>query len=102
MKIETEDLLTINQAMEAIGCTTRRGVYRTVARAREAGKETTVSLYGKTLIPRKMIAVLKEYYYPYYSEAHQRMVKQWGAAGGTQKRINAEKAARAAKRAARA
>lgn len=82
MKIDTEDLLTIEQAAKAIGGPNRRSVYRALKRADAAGKQLSVALFGKTLIPRQHIEELRQYYYPYYSEQHQRMVKQWGAAGG--------------------
>ncbi|NBW16900.1 MAG: hypothetical protein EBR82_53875 [Caulobacteraceae bacterium] len=95
MRIDTDNLLTIEQAAAEIGAPNKRPVYRAIQRARAAGKETAVVLYGKTLVPRDKIVVLKDFYYPYYSEAHQKMVKQWGASGGTQKKKNAE--ARAAK-----
>jgi len=83
MKIDTEELLTIEEAARALGAPNKRPVYRALKRAAEQGKELSVKLYGKTLIPRSTVEILKQYYYPYYSESHQRMVKQWGAAGGT-------------------
>ena len=83
MKIDTDKMLTIEQAAEALGAPNKRPVYRALARAAEAGRVLSVSLFGKTLVPLANIKELKEYYYPYYSEAHQRMVKKWGAAGGT-------------------
>jgi selenocysteine lyase/cysteine desulfurase len=82
MKIDTDQLLTIEQAAEAIGAPNKRPVYRALKRAAEAGRVLSVSLFGKTLVPQANIEELKEYYYPYYSEAHQRVVKSWGAAGG--------------------
>lgn len=94
MKIDTDAFLTIPQAAEAIGAPNVRPVYRAIHRARADGKELTTAIYGKTLIPRANVAVLKEYYFPYYSETHQKMVKKWGAAGGTQKKLNAEARAR--------
>jgi len=94
MRIDTESLLTIEQAADAIGAPNKRPVYRAINRAKADGKEVTIVLYGKTLVPKAKVAVLREYYFPYYSEAHQKMVKQWGAAGGTQKKKNAEARAR--------
>jgi hypothetical protein len=82
MKIDTEDLLTIEEAARALGAPNKRPVYRAIKRASERGEELAVMLFGKLLVPRKNIQTLKEYYFPYYSEQHQRMVKQWGAAGG--------------------
>jgi hypothetical protein len=82
MKIDTDKMLTIGEAAEALGAPNNRSVYRALKRAAEAGKVLSVALFGKTLVPLANIKELKEYYYPYYSEAHQRMVKKWGAAGG--------------------
>jgi hypothetical protein len=98
MKIDTEAYMTVEEVAEAIGAPNKRPVYRAILRAREAGKEVTTNLFGKTLIPREMVAVLKEFYFPYYSEQHQKMVREWGAAGGTQKRLNREAGVRSTKR----
>jgi hypothetical protein len=102
MKIDTEDLLTIEQAAKAIGAPNRRSAYRALKRAEEAGKPLSVALFGKTLVPRANVEELRQYYYPYYSEQHQRMVKQWGAAGGraggVTKRARKQAQAPAAKR----
>lgn len=94
-----EDLLTPEQAAEAIGATSKRAVYRAIARAKAAGTAVTVRPFGKMLVKRDMLAVLKSYYYPYYSEAHQANVKKWGAAGGaaasvTKRRRKAEQEGR--------
>jgi len=82
MKIDTDQMLTIEQAAAAIGAPNKRPVYRALKRASEAGRVLSISLYGRTLIPVANVEELKEYYYPYYSESHQRAVKKWGAAGG--------------------
>ena len=87
MKIDTDKLLTVEEAGEQIGAN-RRAVYRALKRAAAAGKQITVEVFGRTLIPVKNIEVLREFYFPYYSPAHQRMVKKWGAMGGTQKKKN--------------
>lgn len=52
MRINTEDYLTPKEAAAAIEAPNQRAVYRAILRARAAGHETTVSIYGKTLIPR--------------------------------------------------
>ena len=93
MKIDTDKLLTPEQAGERIGAN-KRAVYRAIRRASEAGEEVVVVLFGRSLVPVEKIEVLSRYYYPYGSPAHQSMVKKWGAAGGTQKKINLEKAAK--------
>jgi hypothetical protein len=92
MKIEINDFLTIEQAAKAVGCN-RRALYRAMKRAAEAGLPTTVTILGKTVVPRAAVAGIKSHYFPYYSENHQKMVKVWGAAGGTQKGINSRKRA---------
>lgn len=96
MKIDTDKLLTPEQAGERIGAN-KRAVYRALKRAKEAGKQITVELFGRTLIPAENVKVLEEFYYPYYSDAHQRKVKEWGAAGGNTRWAKA----RAAKRSPR-
>lgn len=87
MKIDTENYLTAAQAAEELGAC-KRAVYRAMARATEDGKETFVKIFGRSLLPRSRLAVLKAYYYPPYSEAHQAKVKEWGASGGSTKRDN--------------
>jgi hypothetical protein len=82
MKIEVDQLLTIGETAQAIGAPNKRPVYRALKRAADAGRVLSVSLFGKTLVPRANIDELREFYFPHYSEQHQRMVKKWGAAGG--------------------
>ena len=82
MKIDTDQMLTIEQAAEAIGAPNKRPVYRALKRAADAGRVLSIRLYGRTLVPLKNVEELKEYYFPYYSDSHQRMVRKWGAAGG--------------------
>jgi hypothetical protein len=82
MKFDTDKLLTIDEAAEAIGAPNKRPVYRALKRAAEAGRVLSVSLFGRTLVPVANVEELKEHYFPYYSEQHQRMVKKWGASGG--------------------
>lgn len=98
-----EDYLTMIEASAAIGASGRRAIYRAVERAEAAGEgEMTVVIFGKRLVPKKNIPVLKKHYYPYYSEAHQAMVKVWGARGGAAAGVTKRKRkARAEKRAAR-
>lgn len=93
MKIDTNDYLTAKQAADELGAP-KRALYRAIARAKEAGHECTAEVLGKTFVKRSSLAVLKQFYFPYYSEQHQAMVKQWGAAGGAAKRDNLRKASR--------
>jgi selenocysteine lyase/cysteine desulfurase len=96
VKIDTDKLLTPEEAGERIGAN-KRAVYRALKRARAAGKQITVELFGRTLVPVENVEALREFYYPYYSEAHQKKVKEWGAAGGNTRWAKA----RAAKRGGR-
>ena len=91
--LDPSDYMTIKQAMEALGCP-RRTLARAISRAETDGKKIVEDFLGKPVIHKSKIAILEQYYYPYGSPAHQSMVKKWGQAGGTQKRINSEKAAR--------
>lgn len=88
MKIETNNYLTVAEAMEELGCP-RRAVYRAIARAKLAGHDVTETVLGREMIVRKMLPTLKRFYFPYYSEAHQAMVKEWGRKGGSTKAKNA-------------
>lgn len=88
MSTNTDDLLTVMEAAEAMGTTNRRAVYRAMDRAAAAGHDVSVSLFSRRLVKKSAIPTLLQYFYPYYSEAHQAMVKKWGAMGGTQKKIN--------------
>lgn len=92
MKIDLDQYLTIDQTCEALGCN-RRAVYRAIKRAKAAGKDVSVVVLGKILVLKKAVATVKQFYFPYYSEAHQRMVKQWGAAGGRQSGVTKRKRA---------
>jgi hypothetical protein len=87
MKIDTENYLTAAQAAAELGAS-KRAIYRAMARAAEDGKETFQTIFGRSLIPRNKLDVLKSYYYPPYSEAHQAKVREWGASGGSTKRDN--------------
>lgn len=93
MKINVEDYLTIDQVAEAIGGN-KRSAYRALNRAAEAGEDVIEVIFGKRLVRRSNIEVVKRFYFPYYSDAHQAMVKVWGAKGGKQKKINSQKASR--------
>lgn len=87
MKLDTNDYLTAAQVAEALG-TNKRAVYRASARAIAEGHETFVTILGRSLLHKSRVALLKQFYYPYYSEAHQKKVKEWGAAGGATKHAN--------------
>lgn len=91
MKIDPADYLTLTEAQAAIGCS-RRGLARAIERC---GRENcTVKILGKTVVPRAKLEAIRQHYYPYYSEQHQAMVREWGRRGGAQKAINAQKSSR--------
>ncbi len=91
ISLNLDDYMTVQEAREAIGCSPR-AIWRAIARA---GRErVVVEILGRTLVKKASLDEIKAHYYPYYSEAHQAMVKEWGRRGGTQKGINAKKAAR--------
>lgn len=94
--VETTDLMTVPDVVKALGAS-RRAVYRAIERAEKAGHTVMTEVLGRRFVLRTALSTLKDHYYPYYSEAHQKMVAEWGRKGGTQKRINAEKAQRRAK-----
>jgi len=91
VKINPSDYMTIQQAAEAMG-TNKRAVHRAIARAREAGHEVVDSIVGRSVIHKKNLATLKQFYFPIYGENHQAMVKEWGRRGGATKAANREKA----------
>ena len=95
MKIELSDYLTIAEAREAVGCSLR-GLYRIIDRVEAEGHAPRQTLFGRVVIPRAMLQLLKDNYFPYYSEAHQKKVKTWGQKGGSTKRANAVARAKAA------
>lgn len=89
--IDLSKYMTIPEAREAIGASLR-GIWRAISRA--GRDKVTIRFLGRTLVRKDAIEALKANFYPYYSEAHQEMVKKWGASGGKQKRINRERATR--------
>lgn len=89
MKIDTADYLTIQDVMRELDCP-RRAVYRALKRASESGHECKAEVvFGKRLFRRSALQVIKDHYYPYYSDAHQKMVRSWGSMGGAAKAKNA-------------
>jgi len=101
-RINPDDYLTLKQVMAELGCP-RRTLLRVTQRAEAAGRPVVEEILGKPVIRREKtwgtplprrskLAVLRDFYYPYGSPAHQKMVRKWGSAGGTQKRLNREEA----------
>jgi hypothetical protein len=91
MNDEFKDYLTIIQAAKAVGCS-RRTLYRVVERI--GTDEIVTAAFGKRLIHKSKVAAIKAAYMPLGSKKHSMAARAWGAAGGTQKRINREKAAK--------
>lgn len=93
---DVNDYMTIPEAAAAVGCI-RRSLYRVIERA--GGQEKIITtILGRQAIHRSHLAALKAAYYPPGSAKRAAAAKKWGAAGGTQKRINRERLARAASR----
>lgn len=84
------DYLTIAETVKAVGCS-RRTLYRILERM-DSGVVTQA--FGKQLIHKSHVAALRKAYLPFGSERRSKAAQAWGAAGGTQKRLNREKAAR--------
>jgi hypothetical protein len=92
MKINTDDYLTAQQAADAMK-TNKRAVWRARARAEKDGKETFVLIFGRTLLPRNRLPVLRSYYFPgkgAYQKANKAKVKAWAASGGRAKAAKTE------------
>lgn len=92
-KINLSDYLTRAEAQAELGCTTRT-FWRIVDRI---GKDKVCTIVlGRTLVRKDALPLLRQHYYTPYSEAHQKMVKVWGATGGHTKAENARAAKRKA------
>jgi len=91
--MEFKDYLTIAQAAAAVGCS-RRTLYRVVARV--GAGDVVTQAFGKQLIHKSKVPLLKKAYLPLGTERRLKASIAWGSAGGTQKRVNSEKAAKKA------
>lgn len=89
---EFKDYLTIIEAAKAVGCP-RRTLYRILDRM---GGGVVTPAFGRQLIHRSKLPAIKAAYLPFGSKRRAEAAQKWGAAGGTQKRLNREKAARKA------
>jgi hypothetical protein len=88
MSDELTEYLTIDKAAKAVGCT-RRTLYRIIARV---GPESVVTqAFGRQLIHKSKLPVIKAAYIPLGSKKHSLHARAWGSAGGKQKAINAAK-----------
>lgn len=95
--LDLKKYMTVAEARDALGAS-QRAIWRVIDRV---GRENCcITFLGRTLVRRDALDAMKAHFYPYYSEAHQAMVKAWGAEGGNAKARNAKRAkkARAAKR----
>ena len=84
MKIDTSNYMTCQQVMAELGCP-RRAVYRAAKRAEDDGCVVRAEILGRSVFLRSGLPALKAHYYPYYSDAHQLMVREWGRRGGSAK-----------------
>lgn len=81
-QIDLGDYMTVAEARDAIGASPR-GIWRAINRA--GRDKVCIRFLDRTLVRKSAIEVLKQHYYPYYSEAHQSMVQEWGRRGGEAK-----------------
>jgi excisionase family DNA binding protein len=88
MSDDFNDYLTIIKAAKALGCT-RRTLYRLIDRL--GASEIVTPAFGRQLIHKSKLSLLKEAFLPVGSKRRAEAAKVWGSAGGTQKRINREK-----------
>lgn len=87
---EFKDYLTIAEAVKAVGCA-RRTLYRILERMEDG---VVTHAFGKQLIHKSHVSAMRKAYLPFGSERRSKAAQAWGAAGGTQKRINREKGAK--------
>lgn len=93
------DYLTYDEAAAILG-TNRRGIYRIVDRADAAGYEgVKVKVFGKSVIPKGKIEILRSCYFPFGSAARHDLAVECGRVGGTTKGENAKKRAKKARKA---
>jgi hypothetical protein len=89
--MEFKEYLTMAQAAVAVGCS-RRTLYRIVERV---GVDDVVTIaFGKQLIHRSKLQLLKKEYMPIGSEKRTKAAVAWGEKGGTQKSVNHKTAAK--------
>jgi hypothetical protein len=81
------DYCTIDDLMTALGAP-RRAVFRALARAEAAGHTVREKVLGRSAVIKAAIPVIRQHYFPYYSEAHQANVREWGRRGGAAKAKN--------------
>lgn len=90
-QIDLKDFVTVAEAREAIGAS-QRGIWRAISRA--GRDKVCIRFLDRTLVRKSALPLLKQHFYPYYSDAHQSMVQEWGRRGGTAKAKAAKKAKR--------
>ena len=93
MKIETNDYMTVPEAMAAVDCS-RRSLYRAMQRAVEAGATVYATVLGRRVILRSALPAIKANYFPFGSDERSAMAKVWGATGGATKAANRLKQSR--------
>ena len=87
---EFKDYLTIAEAVKAVGCA-RRTLYRILERMEDG---VVTKAFGGQLSHRSKLPAIKAAYLPFGSKRRSEAAQKWGAKGGTQKKINRDKAAK--------
>jgi len=89
--MEFKEYLTMAQAAVAVGCS-RRTLYRIVERV--GAGDVVTEAFGKQLIHKSKVPMLKKEYMPIGSERRTKAAIAWGAEGGTRKSINRRRVAK--------
>jgi hypothetical protein len=95
MKIDTDDYLTFEEAMAAVGCSPR-SIYRAINAAEGEGIQVTTVLFGKRLVLRKMLDAIRARYFPFGSGRRSEMALECGRLGGLTKAANRRRRVRKA------
>lgn len=92
-KVDLNDYMTRQEVQEVLGCSPR-AFWRMIDRA---GRDKySITVLGRTLVPKSAIDTLREYYYPMGSDARAKVAREYGAMGGNKKAANARAAKRKA------
>jgi len=88
--IDPKEYLTMIQTAKKIGCP-RRSLYRIIDRLGVA--KVCTNVFGRRLVHKSMLPLIKAEYMPFGSDQRREMAVAAGAAGGTAKARNRERAA---------
>lgn len=84
MRMKIADYVTIADAAEMLGCNSR-AIHRALARCPE---DICVTIYGRRMIIRVAVPMLKKYWYQRGSVAAAAQCKRDGSKGGLKKKAN--------------